>query len=207
MIKKTSTKVWSMVNNIHPGVSKNITWGEAWEKLSEWGGFEGGLETKSDGTTLFDIWIDGVKITTITIRDGWNEKERDWNWDQVYGQALDYIFSEGLIKKPRARRKDAKVTKVIKPIVNRTKTAQISKQNEEMSNSIAEQEKVRKIKEFEREWYSEKNLSDLKKKLSGLSVKKSMWKKKGRDTSEVEVMMGELKEKIKDIKKHLCIIS
>lgn len=203
MDRKVSTKFWTLVNNIEPGVSKNITWSDAWEKLSDWGGFEGGVETKADGTTLFDVWIEGVKVKVLTITDGWNEKERDWNWDQVFGQALDYIFDEGLIKKPRARRKDAKTKEVKKAVINRAKTAQISKQTEELSNSIAEQEKAQNMRVFEAQWYSEKNLADMKKRLNNLSVKKSDWKKKGKDVSEIEKMMNEFKKKIEDIKKHL----
>lgn len=203
MSKKVSTKIWTLVNNIEPGTSKNIDWDSAWDKLASWGGFEGGVETKSNGTTLFDIWIEGQKVKVLNIKDGWNEKEGDWNWDQVFGQALDYIFSEGLIKKPRARRKDAKVKKVAKAVINRTKTAQISKQTEEMSNSIAAQIEAQNKRVFEKEWYSSKNLEDLKRRLGNLSVKKSEWKKKGRDTSEIEGMMNEFRDKIKDIKKHI----
>lgn len=203
MSKKVSTKIWTLVNNIEPGISKNISWDQAWEKLSDWGGFEGGVETKANGVTLFDIWIEGVKVKVLTIADGWNEKEMDWNWDQVYSQALNYIFNEGLIKKPRARRKDAKTKGVKKAVINRTKTAQISKQTEELKNSIAEREKELKNKEFEKEWYSEKNLTDMKKRLGGLSAKKSNWKKKGKDVSEIEEMMSEVKIKINDIKKHI----
>lgn len=202
MGKKVNTKIWTLVNNIEPGVSKNLSWDGAWEKLADWGGFEGGVETAANGATHFDIWIDGVKVKTIEIKDGWNEKERDWNWDQVYGQALDYIFDEGLIKKPRARRKDAKIQKVNKAVVNRTKTAQIAQETEKMNNYIAEAENARKNKEFEARWYSEKNLGELKKKLGNLSVKKSDWKKKGKDLSEIESEMVKLKEQIKDIKNH-----
>ena len=203
MSKKINSKIWTLVNNVEPGVSKNISWEQAWEKLSDWGGFEGGVETKADGTTLFDIWIEGVKVKVLTIADGWNEKEGDWNWDQVFGQALDYIFDEGLIKKPRARRKDAKTKTIKKAVINRTKTAQISKQTEEMSNSIAAQENAQNKRVFEAQWYSEKNLTDMKKRLNNLSVKKSDWKKKGKDVSEIEGMIKDFREKINDIKNHL----
>jgi hypothetical protein len=203
MDRKVSAKIWSLVNAVEPGVSKNITWSDAWAKLSQWGGFEGGVETKADGTTLMDIWIGGQKVKVLTIHDGWNEKERDWNWHEVFGQSLDYIFDEGLIKKPRARRKDAKKQTVRKAVINETKTAQISKETEKMSNTIIQAEIARKNKEFEKEWYSEKNLEDLKRRLSNLSVKKSDWKKKGKDVSEIEGMMEDFRTKIKDIKKHL----
>lgn len=203
MDKKVSTKIWSLVNNIEPGVSKNITWTDAWDKLSEWGGFEGGVETKADGTTLMDIWIGGTKVKVLTIKDGFDKREMDWNWDQVFGQTLDYIFEEGLIKKPRARRKDAKKEKAVKASLNNAKIAQISKQTEEMSNSIAEKIEAQNKRDFEAQWYSEKNLEDMKKRLGNLSVKKSDWKKKGRDVSELERMMEDFRDKIEDIKKHL----
>jgi hypothetical protein len=203
MDRKVSTKIWTLVNNIEPGVSKNITWSEAWEKLSTWGGFEGGVETKANGVTLMDIWVGDQKVKVLTIKNGWNEKEMDWNWHEVFGQTLDYIFSEGLIKKPRARRKDAKKEKALKPSLNRTKIAQISKQTEELTNSIAAKVEAQNKRDFEAQWYSEKNLEDMRKRLNNLSVKKSDWKKKGKDTSEIEKMMEEFKEKIEDIKKHI----
>jgi hypothetical protein len=203
MSKKVSAKIWSLVNVIEPGVSKNLSWDDAWEKLSDWGGFEGGVETKADGTTKMDIWIGGEKVQVLTIKDGWNEKERDWNWDQVYGQTLDYIFNEGLIKKPRARRKDAKVQTIRKAVVNRTKTAQIAKETEKVSNSIAAAEQARKNKAFEQQWYSTKNLEDLKKRLNNLTVRKSGLKKKGTDTTEIDGMIADFRSKIEDIKNHL----
>ncbi len=203
MDKKVSTKFWTLVNNIEPGVSKNITWSDAWEKLSSWGGFEGGLETKANGDTTMDIWIGGQKVKVLPIQNGWNEKEMDWNWYEVFGQTLEYIFGEGLIKKPRARRKDAKVEKAVKVSVNRAKVAQISKETEEVSNSIAAEKIAQNKRDFEAQWYSEKNLEDMKKRLNNLSVKKSDWKKKGKDVSELDRMMGDFRAKIEDIKKHL----
>ena len=203
MDKKVSNKIWTLVNNIKPGVSKNITYSDAWGELSEWGGFEGSLETKANGNTTMHIWIGDTMVKILTIKDGWNEKEMDWNWDQVFGQTLDYIFNEGLIKKPRARRKDAKVQTVRKAVVNRTKTAQISKQTDELTKSIEEEIKAQNKRDFEAQWYSEKNLEDLKKRLNGISAKRSMWKKKGKDVSELDGMMEEFREKIKDIKKHI----
>jgi len=203
MDKKVSTKFWTLVNNIEPGVSKNITWSDVWEKLAAWGGFEGGLETKANGDTTMDIWIGDQKVKVLPIQNGWNEKERDWNWHEVFGQALEYIFGEGLIKKPRARRKDAKVEKVVKVSVNRAKVAQISKETEEVSNSIAAKKIAQNKRDFEAQWYSEKNLEDMKKRLNNLSVKKSDWKKKGKDVSELDRMMEDFRAKIEDIKKHL----
>lgn len=203
MDRKVNTKIWTLVNNIEPGVSKNITWSDAWEKLATWGGFEGGIDTSADGTTMMDIWVGEEKAKVLPIKNGWDEKEGDWNWNEVFSQALDYIFDEGLIKKPRARRKDAKKIKETKPTLNRAKIAQISKETEELSNSIAEEKIAQNKRYFEAQWYSKNNLEDLKKKLGNLSVKKCDWKKKGKDVSEIEVMMQEFKEKIEDIKNHL----
>lgn len=202
MDRKVNTKFWTLVNNIEPGVSKNITWSQAWEKLAEWGGFEGGLETKATGVTTMDIWIGEQKVKVLPIQNGWNEKEGDWNWHEVFEQSLNYIFDEGLIKKPRATRKDAKKKTVKKAVVNATKTAQISKETEEMTKSIEKAKIAQNKRDFEAQWYSEKNLEDMKKRLANLSVKKSDWKKKGKDVSELERMMDEFREKIKDIKNH-----
>lgn len=203
MDRKVNTKYWTLVNNIAPGTRKNITWSEAWEKLADWGGFEGGIETKANGYTTMDIWIGDQKVKVLPIMNGWNEGERDWNWHEVFEQSLDYIFGEDLIKKPRATRKDAKKQTVKKAIVNATKAAQISKETEEMTKSITEAKIAQNKRDFEAQWYSEKNLEDMKKRLGNLSVKKSDWKKKGKDVGELERMMEEFREKIKDIKEHL----
>lgn len=203
MDKKVSNKIWALVNNIEPGVSKNINYSDAWAKLSAWGGFEGGLETKANGATTMDIWIGDQKVKVLSIQNGWNAKEGDWNWNEVFGQSLDYIFNEGLIKKPRARRKDAKAEKAVKVSVNRAKVAQISKETEEVSNSIAAKKIAQNKRDFEAQWYSEKNLEDMRKRLNNLSVKKNTWKKKGKDVSELDKMIVEFKEKITDIKNHL----
>lgn len=203
MDKKVSSKIWTLVNNIEPGVSKNITWSEAWEKLSTWGGFEGGVETKANGTTLMDIWVDNQKVKILNINNGWNTKEMDWNWDQVFGQALDYIFTEGLIKKPRARRKDAKKEKKVKPSLNRTKIAQISQRTEEVTKSIAAKVEAQNKRDFEAQWYTQENLESMKKRLNNLTVKRTTWNKAGKDVSEIEKMIEEFRDKIKDIKEHI----
>ena len=203
MDRKVNIKFWALVNNIEPGVSKNITWSEAWEKLATWGGFEGAVDTKVNGDTTMGIWIGDQKVTVIPIQNGWNEKEGDWNWNEVFEQALEYIFGEGLIKKPRARRKDAKIEKTVKASVNRAKIVQISKETEEVNNSIIAMEIAQNKRDFEAQWYSEKNLESMKKRLNNLSVKKSDWKKKEKDVSEIEKMMDDFRTKIEDIKKHL----
>ena len=205
MSDKVSAKYWSMLNVIEPGVSKKLTWLEAWEKLATWGNFEGQPYTKADGSTILYIFIDDVMIKALDIKDGFNPKIGDWNYDQMLCQGLDYIFDSGLIKKPRARRKDAKVQTVRKAVVNRAKAAQDAHETEEMTNSIAEAEKARKNEEFEKEWYSEKNLEDLKRRLSNLSVKRNDWKKKNRDTTEIDNMIEDFRNKIKDIKLRLDI--
>lgn len=203
MDKKVSVKYWSMANNITPGISKNATWSDVWEILAEWGGFEGGVDTKADGSTTMDVWIEGQKVKVLPIKDGWNEKERDWNWHEVFSQTLDYIFEEGLIKKPRARRKDAKKEKSRKPVINRTKICQISREEDKVNNSIAEGVAAQNKRDFEAQWYSEKNLTELKKKLNNLSVRKNGYKKKGKDVSEIDAEMIDIREKISDIKKHM----
>lgn len=110
MSKRVSSKIWKLVNNITPGgASKNISWEDAWINLATWGKFEGSVETKVNGDTLFDIWIGDIKMSTITIKNGWGGG--DWNWDEVYGQALHYIFDNRLVKKPRAKRSDAGISR------------------------------------------------------------------------------------------------
>ena len=94
MDRKVNTKFWNLVNAISPGVSKNITWSDAWEKLSEWGNFNGGLETKISGETLMEIYIDDKKVKGLSITNARDEKDRDWNWDQIFSQTLEYIFEE-----------------------------------------------------------------------------------------------------------------
>ena len=203
MDKKVSSKIWSLVNTIAPGTSKNINWSEAWEKLSEWGGFEGGVDTKSDGSTTMDIWVGDQKVKVLPITNGWNEKERDWNWHEVFSQTLNYIFEEGLIKKPRARRKDAKTEKAVKVAINRTKIAQISQETENLSNSIAQKEIAQNKRVFEAQWFSEKNLEELKRRLGNLTVKRNNYNKKGKDITPINEEINTLRNQIKEIKEKL----
>ena len=149
------------------------------------------------------IWIDDQKVKVLPIQNGWNAKEGDWNWHEVFSQSLDYIFEEGLIKRPRARRKDAKKEKVVKASVNRTKIAQISKETEEVGNSIVEREIAQNKRVFEEQWYSQKNLEDLKRKLGNLTVKRNNYNKKGKDISPINNEIDTLRDQIKDIKTHL----
>ena len=87
--------------------------------------------------------------------------------------------------------------------VNRTKIAQISKETEEVGNSIVEREIAQNKRVFEEQWYSQKNLEDLKRKLGNLTVKRNNYNKKGKDISPINNEIDTLRDQIKDIKTHL----
>lgn len=202
MVNKANSKVWALVNNIEPGTSKNITWLDAWAKLGTWGGFDCAVEHHLDGSTTTDIYIDNKKVNTLKFGpEAWSYMDRDWNWDVVLGKALDYIFDEGLIKKPRAKRKDVKSKAPNKVSKNSAKHAQISQNVEEVNSYIGEDETSENNTVFVSPSQKEDKIRNLKRQLGNLSSRKSMYKRQGKDVTEVLKQIDDIKSQIESLKK------
>lgn len=179
--KKANAYIMKQVLKVNPKASGRTTFDQAYVILmTEWD-LEGDLTTTAT-ETIFKIWRDGevCHIITWPRKKSFNEKERDWEWDLIYKDVLQTIIKDKLYKRPKIGKRAA---------------AKLAKEKEEAAKLAA--------KEVAKKQAEEKLLLDIeeaKKKKNNLSVKISMYKKKGKDTSELKKEWEMLRDFLKNNK-------
>lgn len=124
--KKCTADILKHVQKIEPNISKNTTWDEAWNILSEAWEFEADLSHTVKEKTVFTLYRDGLLVETYKLGDMWDDKVGDFNYTDIFKSVLDNITKRRLYKRPklgkRAQKKyDEEVEK-----------AKASKQKEEL---------------------------------------------------------------------------
>lgn len=179
--KKANAYIMKQVLKVNPKASGRTTFDQAYVMLmTEWD-LEGDLVSTTTETT-FKVWRDGEVCHTITWpkKKSFNEKEGDWDWDLIYKDVLQAIIKDKLYKRPKIGKRVA---------------AKLAKEKEEAAKLAAE--------EVAKKQAEEKLLMDIeeaKKKKNNLSVKISMYKKKGKDTSELRKEWETLRDFLKNNK-------
>lgn len=172
--KKANAYIMKQVLKVNPKASGRTTFDQAYVMLmTEWD-LEGDLVSTTTETT-FNVLRDGEVCHTLTWpkKDSFNEKEGDWNWDLIYKDVLQAIIKDKLYKRPKIGKRAA---------------AKLAKEKEEAAK-LATEKAAKKQAE-------EKLLMDIeetKKKKNNLSAKISMYKRKGKDTSELRKEWEELR--------------
>lgn len=185
--KKASSNIISFAQAIDPNASKLISYNEAWDIISEYGGITGGLYTqhnKKHSLTTFDI----IKESNDEIIHSFSWKnedvfnEGDWDWTKIFKEVLEYILKNKIVKKPRSK----------KP----SKTHQISKETEKMNklsssklNSVKSQENTVK--------FDSMSIDELKRKKTALYSQIYDWRKKGKDATKLINEYNELSKYLK----------
>lgn len=131
--KKCTADILKHVQKIEPTISKNTTWDEAWNILSQAWEFEADLVHTVKEKTIFTLYRDGLLVETYKLGDMWDEVKGDFNYTDIFKTVLDNITKRRLYKRPklgkRAQKKyDEEVEK-----------AKVSRQKEE---SAKEPEKL-----------------------------------------------------------------
>lgn len=168
--KKASANIIAFIQKINPNISKQTSYDEAWEVISEYGKITGNLTTHHNSkrkVTQFDIIKESDDSVIYSFQ--WdNEKvfcEGDWDWTIIFKEVIEYVIKNKIVKKPR-------------------KTAQISQKNSKQyklssltKNSVKSQENDVKIDSM--------SVDELKRKKNALYGRIRDWKIKGKDATEL----------------------
>lgn len=116
--KRADTKYRKMAFALNQDVPQaDISWNRVWEIFCDVGNLGGGLETNhKKGTTEFDLYKGDDIVHTFSWKneDVFNDVGGDWDWGKIFKTVVPYIIDNKLIKKPRAKRKDAGKAKKLK---------------------------------------------------------------------------------------------
>ena len=178
--KKAPARILKEVLKVNPKASGFTSLDQAFVILMEHWDMELSIE-KDEGKTTCILHRDDDKPMTWDFDQVWDEKQGDWDWNTIYKVVLETIIKEKLYKRPKlGKRALAKLAKekaaekpATEPKEETTTTATLTKEEKPVT------------------------VSDLKRKKGNLSVKKSDWKKKGKDVTEIEREIAEINVQIK----------
>ena len=138
--KKCTADILKHVQKIEPNISKNTTWDEAWNILSEAWEFEADLFHTVKEKTVFTLYRDGLLVETYKLGDMWDDKVGDFNYTDIFKSVLDNITKRRLYKRPKlgkraqkkydeevekakaSKQKEEPVKEPEKPVKKRTRT-------------------------------------------------------------------------------------
>lgn len=105
--KKIPQKIYTLTQAIKPDISKNTSFDEAWDIISEYSGLEGELRTThKTKKTIFILSKSDKEIETFEWdnKEVFKEAEGDWDWTKILSVVLEYIIKNKIVKKPRKKR-------------------------------------------------------------------------------------------------------
>lgn len=102
----------------------DISWETAWNTLADKAEVGGALDTTKKTQTEFDLYHKDTLVHTFQWKNEevFDASTGDWDWTRILREVTDYIISEKVIKKPRAKRSDAGKSKKPKPAKKAKKT-------------------------------------------------------------------------------------
>lgn len=181
--KKAPARILKEVLKVNPKASGFTSLDQAFVILMEHWDMELSIE-KDEGKTTCILHRDDDKPMTWDFDQVWDEKQGDWDWNTIYKVVLETIIKEKLYKRPklgkRALAKLAKEKAAKKPATEPTEP----KEEVITISTLTKEEKLVTV-------------SDLKRRKGNLSVKKSDWKKKGKDITEIENEISKINAQIK----------
>lgn len=179
--KKCNAYILAQVLKIEPKASKNTQLHEAFGILFEAWQFEADLYHSSENQTTFTIYRDDLKVEQWNLGNQWDEKNGDFNYNEIYKVVLEDIIKRRLFKRPKLGKKAQKEYD--------NKVAEAKKKKVIEDTTSTEEPVVIKIE-------SEPSIEELKKKRDNLTCKIYNWKKKGKDASEMEQELASVKEQL-----------
>lgn len=141
--KKCTADILKHVQKIEPTISKNTTWDEAWDILSQAWEFEADLTHTIKEKTVFTLYRDGLLVETYKLGDMWDEVKGDFNYTDIFKTVLDNITKRRLYKRPKlgkraqkkydeevekakaSKQKEESAKEPEKPVKKRTRTTKL----------------------------------------------------------------------------------
>ena len=105
--KKIPAKIYSFVEAIKPGISKNTSYDEAWDIIAEYGGLDGEVRSTHQTKQTRFILMRGEKEICDFDWDNkevFKESEGDWDWTKIFSEVIEYVMKNKIVKKPRKKR-------------------------------------------------------------------------------------------------------
>ena len=179
--KKATARILKEVLKVNPKASGFTSLDQAFVILMNQWDME--LDVVHDGEkTSSTLYRDGDKVHTWDFGNIWIPQEGDFDWNVIYKKVLEDIIRLKLNKRPKLGKRAQK------------------KLEEERAKRKPEVE-VEEITEPIRTKPEPKvSLDDLRKKRSNLSAKKSMYKRQGKDTRDLDRELNDIKDQIKNFK-------
>lgn len=174
--KKATARIITEVLKLNPKVSKLTTLDQAYTMLMEAWDIELSIG-ESNGITNCSLYRDDFIVYNWEFENIFDYKIGDWDWDVIYKKVLEDIIKNKLYKRPKLTKKKQK--------------------------ELDEQRKKQKELDEQPEIIPEKpketpTPQELRKRRDNLSMKIRNWKKKGKDISELEKELNEIKMMIKN---------
>lgn len=181
--KKASARILKEVLKINPKASGLTTMDQAFVILMDhWDMYIDVVN--SNGSTLCTLYRDDDKPHNWKFKDMWDPKEGDWDWNTIYKSVLEDIIKLRLYKRP----------KLGKRALKKLEEAKKNKKVEEVEEVAVTKATLTKTE-------APVTITDLRKKRDNLSVKIWDWKKKGKDTAELDKELEDIKARIKILAK------
>lgn len=178
--KKASARILKEVLKVNPKASGFTTLDQAFVILmTEWN-MEMNIE-ESNSITTCTLIRDDDKPKTWEFKDAWDEKNGDWDWNTIYKAILEDIIKERLYKRPKLGKRALKK-------IEKEKAEAALKAHKEIEKKQKEENEI-------------KLLENLKRRKGNLQVKKSDWKKKGKDISGIEKEIEDINIELQKLSK------
>lgn len=182
--KKAAARILKEVLKVNPKASGFTSLDQAFVILMDHWDLELGIaETiKGEPKTHISLYRDGEIVNEWVMDSLWDDKEGDFDWDTIYKTVLEDTIKGKFYKRP----------KLGKRALKKLEESKKSKHTEVEESPITEAT-VTKIEPV-------LSIQDLRKKRDNLSVKIWDWKKKGKNVTELETELAEIKGQIKKLK-------
>jgi hypothetical protein len=103
--KKASARIIKEVQKFNPKIPLTTTFDQAFVLLmTEWD-LEMGIETYN-GITTCSIYRDGTVVHTIELKNVWDDKTGDWDWNTIYRTVLEHIIKTRMYKRPKVSKRE-----------------------------------------------------------------------------------------------------
>lgn len=179
--KKATARVLKEVLKYNPKASGFTTLDQAYVILMNAWDMEIDVANDNNKTTS-TLYRDGDKVHTWQLGSCWIAQEGDFDWNTIYKKVLEDIIRLKLYKRPKLGKRAMK------------------KLEEERAKRKPEIEDEGVTKAIKTKVEPKLTLQDLRKKRDNLSVKLWDWKKKGKDITQLQKELDEIKAKIKNFK-------
>lgn len=181
--KKATARIMQEVFKLNPKASKLTSFDQAFVILMDHWDLEMSIYTNVSKQTTCTLHRGDDKPKEWKFEDAWDSKAGDWDWNTIYKTVLEDIIKGKLYKRPKLG-----------------KRAQAKLEKEKAEAKAKEEKEALKKQKIED---ASKRIEDLKKKKGNLQVKKSDWKKSGKDISGLVDEIEKINTEIKTLKKLL----